>query len=63
MSTVEAVANRAEAAVPEALDQLAAYLAIPAISCEDAHADDVRALAAKVRDDLEAIGLEHARVV
>jgi len=63
MSDVVAVASRAEQAIPEALDQLGEYLAIPAISCEQAHFDDVRALARRVRDDLEGIGLEHARVV
>ncbi|MEO0602719.1 MAG: M20/M25/M40 family metallo-hydrolase [Myxococcota bacterium] len=61
--SVDAVATRAEEALPEALEQLGAYLAIPAISCEEAHFADVRALAARVRDDLEAIGLESARVV
>jgi len=60
---VDVVATRAELAIPEALALLGGYLAIPAISCEDAHADDVRTLAAKVRDDLEAIGLDNARVV
>ncbi|MEM6927684.1 MAG: M20/M25/M40 family metallo-hydrolase [Myxococcota bacterium] len=61
--SVDAVAARAEQALPEALEQLEAYLAIPAISCEEAHFADVRALATRVRDDLEAIGLENARVV
>lgn len=59
---VDAVAARAEAAVPALLDRLAEYLAIPAISCEAAHATDVRALAARVRADLEEIGLR-ARVL
>ncbi len=63
MPVVDAVATRAEGLIPEALEQLSAYLAIPAISCEEEHFDDVRALAARVRDDLEAVGLEHAQVV
>lgn len=60
---VDAVAARAEAAIPALLDQLAQYLAIPAISCDVEHVHDVHRLAARVRDDLEALGLEHARVL
>ena len=60
---VDAVAARADSGVPAALDRLRAYLAIPAISCEAAHADDVARLAQRVRDDLEGMGLQHARVL
>jgi cysteinylglycine-S-conjugate dipeptidase len=60
---VAAVAARAEAAIPQLLQQLTGYLAVPAISCDPAHADDVRALAARVRDDLARIGLANARVL
>lgn len=60
---VDAVAARAEAAIPALLDRLKEYLAIPAISCDAAHAGDVRALATRVRNDLEAIGLDGARVL
>ncbi|MBX2796513.1 MAG: M20/M25/M40 family metallo-hydrolase [Myxococcales bacterium] len=60
---VDAVATRADAGVDQAVTQLCEYLAIPAISCEAEHADDVRALAAKVAEDLSAIGLHHARVL
>jgi acetylornithine deacetylase/succinyl-diaminopimelate desuccinylase-like protein len=56
MSTT--VAARARAAVPAAIEQLSTYLRTPAISCDKAHADDVRALAAKVAADLAALGLE-----
>ncbi|MEZ4235100.1 MAG: M20/M25/M40 family metallo-hydrolase [Myxococcota bacterium] len=60
---VDAVAARAASAVPGLLEQLTGYLAIPAISCDPDHAGDVRALAAKVRDDLQALGLRNARVL
>jgi acetylornithine deacetylase/succinyl-diaminopimelate desuccinylase-like protein len=39
------------------------YLAIPAISCDPAHAADVRKLAETVRADLEALGLGDARIL
>jgi acetylornithine deacetylase/succinyl-diaminopimelate desuccinylase-like protein len=57
------VAHRADAAFDAAVARLSAYLRIPAISCDPAHGPDVRRLAAKVRDDLEALGLERARVL
>lgn len=60
---VDAVARRAQERVADAIEQLKDYLAIPAISCEAEHADDVRCLATKVRDDLSAMGLQHARVL
>ncbi|MEQ1506482.1 MAG: M20/M25/M40 family metallo-hydrolase, partial [Myxococcota bacterium] len=60
---VDAVAARAEAAIPSLVEALTQYLAIPAISCEAEHAPDVRRLAARVRDDLAAVGLEHAKVL
>ena len=41
---------------------LSDYLAIPAISCEPEHADDVRALANRIRDDLEELGLHECVV-
>lgn len=59
MST-SAVAARARAAVPAAIERLCSYLRVPAISCDKAHADDVRALAARVADDLRALGFESA---
>src|SRR5262249_30015888 len=60
---VDRVAERAEAGIPALLARLGEYLAIPAISCDPDHAADVRRLAARVRDDLQAIGLENARVL
>jgi acetylornithine deacetylase/succinyl-diaminopimelate desuccinylase-like protein len=39
------------------------YLAIPAISCDPDHADDVKTLAARIRDDLEELGMDRSRVL
>jgi cysteinylglycine-S-conjugate dipeptidase len=60
---VDAVAARADAAFDETIALLGEYLAIPAISCDPAHFADVRALAARIRDDLEALGMDRARVL
>ncbi len=60
---VDAVAAAATSALPATLRTLAGYLAIPAISCDADHADDVRALAEKVRQDLQDLGLSGARVL
>jgi len=45
------------------IERLCEYLAYPAISCEEEHADDVRALAARICDDLQATGLENCQVL
>lgn len=60
---VDRVRQRAEAARPKTLERLAEYLRYPAISCEAEHADDVRRLAQRIRDDLDALGLARARVL
>lgn len=60
---VESVAALAREQLPETLQQLCGYLELPAISCDPGHFDDVRALAARIRDDLEAQGLDGARVL
>ncbi len=60
---VDAVASRATTATPAALARLCDYLRIPAISCDVAHAPDVRALATRVATDLAALGLDRARVL
>ncbi len=57
---LDPLVHAAEAAVPAALAELCAYLRVPAISCDPAHADDVRALAAKVAADLRTLGFEDA---
>ena len=61
--SVEAVATRAQAQVEEAIDRLCSYLRYPAISCDPDHAPDVRALAARITQDLSEIGLDRARVI
>jgi acetylornithine deacetylase/succinyl-diaminopimelate desuccinylase-like protein len=53
----EAVAQAAEQAFAETIALLSEYLTYPAISCDPAHFDDVRRLAARVCADLEALGL------
>jgi len=63
MCQSEMVAANARNDIPQVLVQLAEYLAIPAISCEAAHAADVARLAARVRDDLESLGMHGARVL
>ena len=60
---VDAVAARADAAFDETIALLGEYLAIPAISCDPEHYGDVRALAARIRDDLEALGMDRSRVL
>ncbi|MFN7146248.1 MAG: M20/M25/M40 family metallo-hydrolase, partial [Myxococcota bacterium] len=60
---VEAVATRARRQVPAAVEALCDYLRTPAISCDPAHAADVRALAARVAADLAALGFEGARAL
>lgn len=59
----ERVAQRARDSVDAAITALSGYLRIPAISCDPERAGDVRVLAARVRDDLEALGLDRARVI
>lgn len=60
---VENVRNRAEAQFEETIERLVTYLRYPAISCEAAHASDVRALATQIRDDLEGLGFSSCRVL
>ncbi len=60
---VEAVAERAASQIDATVQQLCAYLEIPAISCDATHFDDVRALAARIRTDLESLGMGNARVL
>ena len=63
----EAVAARVAARAAEltegAIERLSGYLRRPAISCDPDHFADVRALAAQIRDDLAALGLDRARVL
>ncbi len=55
-SAVDGVLQAADAAFDATVAQLSAYLRFPAISCEPDHAGDVAALAAKIADDLAALG-------
>ena len=62
-SGLDDIVAAAERTVDAAVAQLCEYLAIPAISCDPAHFGDVRRLAARIRDDLESLGLENVRVL
>ena len=59
----DAVAALADQRFEETLTQLGEYLAFPAISCEAAHAGDVRALATRIASDLNALGFASSRVL
>lgn len=59
----DAVASLADARFEQAITRLSEYLAIPAISCDPDHFDDVRRLAARIRDDLAALGMNNSRVL
>ena len=61
--SVDAVRVRADRSIEATIDVLSSYLSIPAISCDPDHFDDVRNLAAKIRDDLNALGLDRSRVL
>lgn len=58
----DAVAAHADARFDETVKRLSSYLTHPAISCDPDHFDDVRALAARIRDDLAELGMDNARV-
>ena len=62
-SMVDAVAAAAREGVDAAIARLSTYLSYPAISCLEHHRDDVAQLCAVVRDDLEALGFEGARIL
>jgi len=60
---VDAVAALADSQRAETLELLCAYLRVPAISCLESHRADVARLAALVRDEIEALGFENARLL
>ena len=60
---IDAVVKDAEEQFDATVEKLSEYLTYPAISCDKDHEEDVRVLAKKIRDDLEAIGFENARVL
>ncbi len=62
-TNAEAAASVAAHHFDRTITRLTEYLAIPAISCDPEHADDVRRLADRVASDLEQLGMQHARVL
>jgi acetylornithine deacetylase/succinyl-diaminopimelate desuccinylase-like protein len=60
---VDAVAALADSQLDATLELLCSYLRIPAISCLEAHRPDVGRLAVEVRDEIERLGFDHARVL
>lgn len=60
---VELVKSHALSCLPATLRRLEGYLRIPAISCDSKHEPDVKQLAARIREDAEALGFERARVL
>lgn len=63
MTTPDTVAARADAAFDAALARLTEYLRYPAISSDPEHSRDLRALAERIAGDLDAIGLDRARLL
>lgn len=59
---IEEVRQHAEGHLDGAIERLKRYLEIPAISSDRAHAGDVERLAARIRDDVESLGFDRARV-
>nr|WP_316630092.1 M20/M25/M40 family metallo-hydrolase [uncultured Brevundimonas sp.] len=62
-SKADEAGRLAQARLPETLERLYGYLRYPAISCDPDHHDDLRRLAGKIRDDLEALGFARARLL
>ncbi len=60
---VDEVCRHAKARLAQTIERLSDYLRYPAISCDPDHFDDVRRLAQRIRDDLEALGFDRARVL
>ena len=63
MSAADRVASRVQGAFDQSIATLSGYLRVPSISCDKAHAKDVRQLASRIESDLQALGLERARVL
>ena len=61
--STDSAAQRADQAFEAAVSRLSQYLAYPAISCDAERKGDVEALAQRVRDDLEALGLQRATIL
>lgn len=63
MTSADRVASLAADQFEDTVARLTEYLSFPAISCEAAHAEDVRRLARRVAEDLGKLGLANARVL
>ena len=57
------VVKNVEGSLEAGITRLSGFLKIPAISCDPAHAGDVRKLAEHVRDDLQRAGFDRCRVL
>ena len=57
-TTLDAVLHRLDQGLDAAVDRLAAFLSIPSISTDPAHAGDVRRAAEWLRDELAGIGFQ-----
>ena len=62
-SKADQVCAYAKDRLPTTIERLGGYLGVPAISCDPEHFDDVRRLASRIRDDLEALGFARSRVL
>lgn len=61
-SSADQVAERARAQLETTIAELCSYLAVPAISCDEAHHGDVARLAARISADLNSLGFtSHVR--
>lgn len=59
----DAAATLADERFDDTVAQLSSYLTYPAISCDPEHFADVHRLAARIRDDLAAAGMQNARLL
>ncbi len=60
---LSSVVKHVEGSLEAAITRLSGFLRVPAISCDPAHASDVRKLAELVRDDLQRSGFDNCRVL
>jgi acetylornithine deacetylase/succinyl-diaminopimelate desuccinylase-like protein len=60
---LSSVVGNVQGSLEEAIGRLSGFLKIPAVSCDPAHASDVRRLAEHIRDDLKKAGFDNARVL
>jgi len=60
---LSSVVSQVQGSLEHAIDRLSGFLRIPAVSCDPAHAADVRRLAEHIRDDLQKAGFDNARVL